>query len=274
MSGLNWRDTFCSTVGTVALVYSTQPFDTTKTILQATKRDQKAMEVVYRVIRKGGIKKLWSGASASLAGYLIEHAFLFTLFEAAKRNVLGEERPRANMKQSLQKGLLCGSCSLFSSIPLCVAENVKVKLQAQSDVYKSPLQSISLIYSRNGVPGFFRGIQALWCRDAPFFATYICTYDYTFAHLTESGLPKVPSTLVGGAVGGALAWTVAFPIDVIKSRWQTKFQYKNMFHAVSSVLKYEGYSALTRGYWVAVTRGSLAYSCFACGYHLGRELVY
>jgi len=218
MIGLNWRDTFCSTVGTMALVYSTQPFDTTKTILQATKRKQPAMEVVFRVIKKGGIRKLWAGASASLTGYLIEHAFLFTLFEAAKRNRRAPARPFTSAVLCAQNGLLCGSCSIFSSVPLCVAENVKVKLQAQSEIYKKPLQSIKLIYSRNGLFGFFRGIQALWCRDAPFFTTYIFVHDYIYANMTESGLPKAPSTLVGGALGGALAWTVIFPVDVIKSR--------------------------------------------------------
>jgi len=218
MNGLNWRDTFCSTVGTVALVYSTQPFDTTKTILQATRKDQRAMEVVFRVIKKQGVGKLWAGASASLTGYLIEHAFLFTLFEAAKRNRISYRRPRTSAVNCAKNGLLCGSCSLFSSIPLCVAENVKVKLQAQSEIYKSPLQSIRLIYSRNGAFGFFRGIQALWCRDAPFFTTYIFVHDYIHANLVELGWSKVPSALVGGALGGATAWTVIFPVDVVKSR--------------------------------------------------------
>jgi len=91
--------------------------------------------------------------------------------------------------------------------------------------------------------------------------------------LTDSGVPNLPSSLIGGAAGGATAWTLAFPIDVIKSRWQTKFHYKNIFHALFSVYKYEGLGAFTRGYWVAVTRGSLAYSCFAFGYEFGRELV-
>lgn len=273
MNGLNWRDTFCSTVGTVALVYSTQPFDTTKTILQATKKDQRAMEVVFKVIKKGGVRKLWAGASASLTGYLIEHAFLFTLFEAAKRKRGTTGRPSSSAIYCAQNGLLCGSCSLFSSIPLCVAENVKVKLQAQSEIYKLPLQSIKLIYSRNGAIGFFRGIQALWCRDAPFFTTYIFVHDYIFANLTEYGWPQIPSTLVGGALGGAMAWTVIFPVDVIKSRWQSKYRYKNIFHAMWSVRKSEGYRPFFHGYRVAVIRGTLAYACFACGYHLGREFV-
>jgi len=274
MNGLNWRDTFCSTLGTMALVYSTQPFDTTKTILQATKQNQPVMGVVFRVIKKDGIRKLWAGASASLVGYLIEHAFLFTLYEAAKRNRGASTRPSTSAVLCAQNGLLCGSCSLFSSIPLCVAENVKVKLQAQSEVYKNPVQSIKLIYSRNGLFGFSRGIQALWCRDAPFFTTYIFIHDYIYANLTESGLPKVPSTLIGGALGGALAWTVIFPVDVIKSRWQSKYRYKNIFHAITSIIRDEGYRPFTHGYSVAVMRGSIAYACFASGYHLGQEMLY
>jgi len=205
LNGLNWRDTFCSTVGTLALVYSTQPFDTTKTILQATKRDQRAMEAVSQVVKKGGVRKLWAGATASLTGYLIEHAFLFTLFEAAKRNRCDSGRPRTSARWCIENGLLCGSCSFFSSVPLCVAENVKVKLQARSEIYQSPVQSLRLIYARNGMSGLFRGIQGLWCRDAQFFTTYIFVHDYTYSNLKKGGLSKVPSTLVAGALGGAVA---------------------------------------------------------------------
>jgi len=167
-------------LGTLALVYSTQPFDTTKTILQASNRDQRTLEVVSQVVRKGGVGKLWAGATASLTGYLIEHAVLFTLFEAAKRNRCDSEKLRTSARWCAENGLLCGSCSLFSSVPLCVAENVKVKLQARSEIYQSPGQCVRLIYSRNGISGFFRGIQALWCRDAPFFTTYIFVHDYTY----------------------------------------------------------------------------------------------
>jgi len=274
MNGLNWRDTFCSTMGTLALVYSTQPFDTTKTILQATKRDQRALEVVSQVVKKGGVGKLWAGSTASLTGYLIEHAFLFTLFEAAKRNRCDSEKLRTSARWCAENGLLCGSCSLFSSVPLCVAENVKVKLQARSEIYQSPGQCVRLIYSRNGISGFFRGIQALWCRDAPFFTTYIFVHDYTYWNLKEVGLSKVPSTLVAGALGGAVAWTVIFPVDVIKSRWQSKYRYKNIFHAASSIWKYEGFGPFTHGYRVGVLRGTIAYACFAGGYHFGQELLF
>jgi len=274
LNGLNWRDTFCSTLGTLALVYSTQPFDTTKTILQATKHDQRAIEAVSQVVNKGGVKKLWAGASASLTGYLIEHAFLFTLFEAAKRNRSDSGRPGTSARLCAENGLLCGSCSFFSSVPLCVTENVKVKLQANSEIYQSPVQSIRLIYARNGMSGFFRGIQALWCRDAPFFTTYIFVHDYTYSNLKEAGLSKVPLTLVAGALGGAVAWTVIFPVDVIKSRWQSKYRYKNIFHAALTIWNYEGFGPFTHGYRVGVLRGTIAYACFACGYHFGQELVF
>jgi len=274
LSGLNWRDTFCSTLGTMALVYSTQPFDTTKTILQSAKRDQRAMEAVSQVVQKGGAGKLWAGATASLAGYLIEHAVLFTLFEAAKRNRCDSGRPRTSARLCAESGLLCGFCSFFSSVPLCVAENVKVKLQARSEIYQNPLQTIRLIYARNGMSGFFRGIQALWCRDAPFFTTYIFVHDYTYSNLKAAGLSRVSSTLVAGALGGAVAWTVIFPVDVIKSRWQSKYQYKNIFHAALSIWNCEGFGAFTHGYYVGVLRGTIAYACFACGYHFGQELLF
>jgi len=274
LTGLNWRDTVCSTFGTLALVYSTQPFDTTKTILQATTRDQRAMEAVSQLVKNGGVGKLWAGATASLTGYLIEHAFLFTLFEAAKRNRCDSGRPRTSARLCAENGLLCGSCSFFSSVPLCVAENVKVKLQARSESYQSPVQSIRLIYSRNGISGYFRGMQALWCRDAPFFTTYMFVHDYTYSNLNEAGLSKVLSTLIAGALGGAVAWTVIFPVDVIKSRWQSKYQYKNIFHAALSIWNYEGFRPFTHGYRVGVLRGTIAYACFAFGYHFGQEFLF
>jgi len=84
---------------------------------------------------------------------------------------------------------------------------------------------------------------------------------------------KVPSTLVAGALGGAVAWTVIFPVDVIKSRWQSKYRYKNIIHAASSIWKYEGLGPLTHGYSAGVLRGTIAYACFASGYHLGKELL-
>lgn len=53
--------------------------------------------------------------------------------------------------------------------------------------------------------------------------------------------------MVAGAVGGAIFWTVCFPIDVVKSRIQVENIKENMFVLILRIFRKEGFVYLYNG---------------------------
>merc|ERR1712173_493806 len=111
--------------------------------------------------------------------------------------------------------------------------------------------------------------------------TYICVYEWLSAVLEDADVvPSWSQPLLAGAAGGGLAWTVAFPMDVIKSRWQSKswsiekYRYRSLLHAARQIMNEEGPQVFHRGMGVAVFRGMVGYSFFSFGYAAARTMVF
>lgn len=60
----------------------------------------------------------------------------------------------------------------------------------------------------------------------------------------EIGLFK---TMIAGATGGAIFWTLCFPIDVVKSRIQVENIEENMFTLIYKIFRQEGFVNLYNG---------------------------
>lgn len=54
-------------------------------------------------------------------------------------------------------------------------------------------------------------------------------------------------TMISGATGGAIFWTICFPIDVVKSRIQVENIKENMFVLIYKIFRKEGFISLYNG---------------------------
>lgn len=53
--------------------------------------------------------------------------------------------------------------------------------------------------------------------------------------------------MVAGAIGGAIFWTICFPVDVVKSRIQVENINENMFVLIYKIFRQEGIVNLYNG---------------------------
>lgn len=68
-------------------------------------------------------------------------------------------------------------------------------------------------------------------------------------------LPPIVNVLLGGASAGLSFWSVALPVDTIKSIIQTDTSGRSPSELIAEKLKRDGVKGLYRGWSVAFTRG-------------------
>ncbi|XP_030892592.1 solute carrier family 25 member 47 isoform X2 [Leptonychotes weddellii] len=119
--------------------------------------------------------------------------------------------------------------------------------------YRGPLHCLATVAREEGLRGLYKGSSALLFRDGHSFATYFLSYAILCEQLTPTGhsQPDVLGVLVAGGCAGVLAWTVATPMDVIKSRLQADGQgqrrYRGLLHCVVTSVREEGPRVLFKG---------------------------
>nr|XP_019947124.1 PREDICTED: solute carrier family 25 member 47-A-like [Paralichthys olivaceus] len=155
---------------------------------------------------------------------------------------------------------------------LAPGDIVKVRLQCQTESrrggpnmpkpkYHGPIHCLLSIIREEGFRGLYRGILPLILRDAPSFATYFWTYSVCCELLTHSGKksPDWSGVMLAGGTAGIAGWTVATPMDVIKSRLQMDGirgprQYRSFIHCLTDTVRVEGVGVFYRSLGISVLR--------------------
>ncbi|XP_069853679.1 solute carrier family 25 member 47 [Dipodomys merriami] len=134
--------------------------------------------------------------------------------------------------------------------PVCPAPPARL---VSGPKYRGPLHCLATVAREEGLRGLYKGSSALLLREGHSFATYFLSYAILSEWLTPAGRsePDVLGVLVAGGFAGALAWAVATPMDVIKSRLQADGQgqqrYRGLWHCVVSSVREEGPRVLFKG---------------------------
>ncbi|XP_074147392.1 solute carrier family 25 member 47 isoform X2 [Sminthopsis crassicaudata] len=119
--------------------------------------------------------------------------------------------------------------------------------------YQGPLHCLRTVAKEEGLGGLYKGSLALMFRDCNSFATYFLSYSIICEWLTPAGQskPDILGVLVSGGCAGVLAWAVATPMDVIKSRLQVdglgQQRYRGFIHCITQSVKEEGVRVLFKG---------------------------
>ncbi|XP_069713173.1 solute carrier family 25 member 47 isoform X2 [Phaenicophaeus curvirostris] len=119
--------------------------------------------------------------------------------------------------------------------------------------YHGSLHCLKLIAKEEGFGGLYKGCSALLCRDCSSSAIYFLTYSALCDWLTPAGKnkPGFLVVLLSGGFAGVLAWGLATPMDVIKSRMQTdesdQHKYRGLVHCARESVRKEGAKVLFKG---------------------------
>jgi len=287
---------FGSIAGTVGKVVE-YPFDTVKVRLQSQPdhlplRYAGPLDCFRQSIAQDGIRSLYRGVSAPLAGAAAETACLFWTYGVAKdvlratalANDTSDELPLSTM---ITAGAISGG---MTSLVLTPIELVKCRMQAPIDTplertlasrakiglsspVLSPFTVIRDVFHREGLRGFWRGQLGTFLRETGGTAAWFGGYEATSLYLKrrmakqqqhqgtrpeDIELP-LSSQMLSGAIAGMSYNFLFFPADTIKSKIQTGelTHVRPTFVSVGKELwRVHGLKGLYRGCGITVARSA------------------
>ncbi|KAG0267712.1 hypothetical protein BG011_000023 [Mortierella polycephala] len=149
-------------------------------------------------------------------------------------------------------------------------DTVKTRLQGQPTAnppkYHNMLHAYSTILREEGVTrGLYGGLSPAMAGSLPQTTIYFGMYEYTKRTLTTAGCPDTIAHLAGGSIGEFVASFIYVPSEVLKTRMQLQgqynnpsfisgYNYKNTWHALRMIVKYDGAGALYHGYKATLLR--------------------
>jgi hypothetical protein len=154
-------------------------------------------------------------------------------------------------------GATAGFCQFIVTNPM---EIVKINTQMASQVAlatKSKEKTSLDIVKELGFRGLYKGSSATLLRDIPFSLIFFPASAF-FKNIWSdldikkggSGIVPFSGIFLSGILSGIIAAFIVTPMDVVKTRLQTKGNgenYRGIFHCAQSILQREGASAFFKG---------------------------
>ncbi|KAG2380228.1 Mitochondrial adenine nucleotide transporter ADNT1 Adenine nucleotide transporter [Vigna angularis] len=169
----------------------------------------------------------------------------------------------------------CWGFGIRSRTAVAPLERLKILLQVQNPhniKYNGTIQGLKYIWRTEGLRGLFKGNGTNCARIVPNSAVKFFSYEQAskgilYMYQQQTGNEDAQLTPVlrlgAGACAGIIAMSATYPMDMVRGRItvQTEaspYQYRGMFHALSTVLREEGPRALYKG-WLPSVIGVIPY---------------
>jgi len=200
------------------------PVDTVKTRMQALQqpdgpRYTSVFGTAARIIREEGVRRLYRGFSATVAGAIPSHAVHFATYENLKHRLGGNEAGH----HPLIIGLSGGVATMAHDAIVTPLDVVKQRLQVHHSPYSGVLQCIRTVFAREGLRAFYASYPTTVAMNVPFQTVQFAAYESFKIFFTEEEDDHgVVEEFAAGGAAGALAGFVSTPLDVVKTRLQTQ----------------------------------------------------
>ncbi|KAJ9450793.1 Mitochondrial substrate carrier family protein B [Diplonema papillatum] len=263
-SGKNWQE-YVVAGGAAAVVSRTAiaPVERVKIIYQTSPHLRQGYLVLFRqVYQDGGALSFWKGngvAVARVVPYLSVQLSANDLYKEflAAYDVIPNKTARIWVA-----GVAAGATSIVSTYPL---DTVRARLAVQMEAVprgetrkrENMFRMIGTIAKAEGVPALYRGCYMSCYSGGLYSGIKFATYDYLKGSCTSLWGAKSDAELTllqrafSGAVGGFVAQTFVYPMDVVRRRMQTTQgppPYRSIYHALSTIARNEGFTTgLFRG---------------------------
>jgi hypothetical protein len=214
MTAFNAADAVAATLAASAMVLATQPLDTTKVNLQLVRKNPHTQAMAARltllseswqaargIVASRGVAALWSGTPPALYAYGMEHAVLFTVYEAVLRALKPHiHAPGSVLGAAASSAACCAVSCTASSLLLAPADAIKCMMQAAPPgMYRSSWHALTRVVREEGATVLFRNYRSVLARDSIFFGTYIFVRELLLAAVDKHG-----GGGGGGGEGGAV----------------------------------------------------------------------
>lgn len=249
---------FLGVAGCVAKT-TVAPFDRVKILLQAHHQHYKHLGVLSAIIaiqKREGIRGLFKGNSAQMIRIFPYAAIQFTSYEFYKSLAANTIGPGHLAR--LIPGSLAGLTAVLFTYPLDIIRARLAFQGSEAKLYKGIYHALTCMISEGaGIQGFYRGITATILGMVPYAGlSFYCFETLKTQILTQapeifgtdnpnkenSKVLSIPAKLMCGAISGAFAQTVSYPLDVARRKMQLAIMYppdeQYLFRSCSSTLKY------------------------------------
>ncbi|XP_031409543.1 solute carrier family 25 member 47 isoform X5 [Meleagris gallopavo] len=244
------------------------PLDTVKVRIQTEGHYNGIWHCIQETYRTERVLGFYRGVSASVFSVSLISSVSFGTYRNFLCNICKLRYGTADAKPSgLDVSLAGGAAGAVRVVLMTPSEVAKVRMQTQRNPhssvtssqplskpkYRGSLHCLKVIAKEEGFGGLYKGCSALLCRDCSSSAIYFLTYSSLCDWLTPAGKnkPGFLVVLLSGGSAGVLAWGLATPLDVLKSRMQVdesgQHRYKGLIHCARESVRKEGLKVLFKG---------------------------
>ncbi|KAJ3041756.1 carnitine transporter [Rhizophlyctis rosea] len=191
-----------------------------------------------------------------------------------------------NQLSFLQIGLAGAFSALPTSFILGPAEQIKIRLQIQETSMKAASRASSSgvagvvrnIVQKEGVRALFRGTGLTLLRDVPGSFFYFMVYEAVKRSFGADRDKEVHAgvVLLSGGLAGVANWTIAIPIDTVKSRFQsgkTTGAKSSLSAVVRDIRMESGFKGFFRGLGPTLLRAFPASAAFFFGVETSTQFL-
>lgn len=254
------------------------PFDTVKVRLQSQPdtlplRYTGPLDCFKQSFRAEGLRGLYRGISAPLAGAAIETGSLFFSYRLTQDILQATFFPTTSTLP-FSALLVCGASSgAFTSLLLTPIELVKCKMQVPlsgGQAGPGPLSIIASVFRHSGMLGFWRGQMGTLIRETGGSAAWFGGYEGVsslfrkYYYRNEEAALPIYQQMIAGATAGVSYNFMFYPADTIKSRMQTEdlslskagSQQRTFWSVGRALWKQQGLKGMYRGCGITVGRSA------------------
>ncbi|KAL1552284.1 Adenine nucleotide transporter bt1, chloroplastic/mitochondrial [Salvia divinorum] len=231
------------------------PLETIRTHLMVGSSGNSSSEVFQNIMQSEGWKGLFRGNFVNVIRVAPSKAIELFVYDTVNKNLSpkpGEQPKLLRVPPSLVAGACAGVSSTLVTYPL---ELVKTRLTIQREAYNGLLDTFVKIFQEGGLPELYRGLTPSLIGVIPYAAANYCAYDTlrkAYRKVFKQERIGNMETLLIGSAAGAISSTATFPLEVARKHMQVgavsgRHVYKNVLHALASILEREGLEGLYRG---------------------------
>jgi len=206
------------------------PLDLVKCRIQVNPTKYKSIATGFKVsIAEEGARGLAKGWAPTFIGYSMQGLCKFGFYEVFKvlyADMIGEEN--AFLWRTSLYLAASASAEFFADIALSPMEAVKVRVQTMPGFPPQLRQAAPLIYSQEGLSGFYKSLVPLWMRQIPYTMMKFACFERTVELLYKNVVPKPRAectkgeqlivTFAAGYIAGVFCAIVSHPADTVVSK--------------------------------------------------------
>jgi len=266
----DWRPFVFGGMASVAAECGTFPIDTTKTRLQIqgqqingsnlTLKYRGMFHTAFRVSKEEGLIKLYSGLKPAVLRQATYGTIKIGIYHSMKKiffTDVQDERLDVNVFCGIVAGVVASSMANPTDV-------LKIRMQSQHKSFAAKGLTASFIdvYQNEGVKGLWRGVGPTANRAAVICGVELPIYDFAKKELINRHISgdNIYTHFIASFIAGLAGAIASNPIDVVKTRMMNQRNiapsmsetsttiYKSQFDCVCRTIKYEGISALYKGF--------------------------